>query len=109
MTGYAIHTDLKYAPLEVIDAGRLAAACTERWWNQPLGTVNDCVVRLGVFDGEFHWHKHDREDELFFVLEGRLLVDLADVADGEPQGGSQAGAQPRTVELAELQGVLVPR
>jgi mannose-6-phosphate isomerase-like protein (cupin superfamily) len=90
---YAIHEDVKYGPLELVDAGKLAAACTEPWWNQSLCAVNESVVRLGVFKGEFHWHKHDREDELFFVLEGKLLVDL----------------EGRTVELGPRQGVVVPR
>lgn len=90
---YSIHTDVKYGPLELVDVGRLAGECTEKWWNQSLCRVNDCVVRLGVFEGEFHWHKHDREDELFYVLEGTLLVDL----------------EGRTVELARSQGILVPR
>jgi mannose-6-phosphate isomerase-like protein (cupin superfamily) len=90
---YAIHTDVRHGPLELVDAGRLGAECTERWWNQSLCRVNDCVVRLGVFQGEFHWHKHDREDEFFFVLEGRLLVDL----------------EGRTVALERHQGIVVPR
>ena len=90
---YAIHTDEKYGPLERIDAGALADACTERWWNQTLCRVNDCVARLGVFQGEFHWHKHDREDELFYVVEGELLLDL----------------EGRTVTLGPRQGLLVPR
>ncbi len=90
---YAIRTDVKYGPLEVVDAGRLADQCAEKWWNQSLCRVNDCVARVGVFEGEFHWHKHDREDELFFVLEGKLLVDL----------------EGRTVELAPRQGIVVPR
>ena len=90
---YAIHTDVKYGPLEVVEAGRLADECPERWWNQTLCRVNDSVARIGVFEGEFHWHKHDREDEFFFVLEGRLFLDL----------------EGRTVELAPRQGLLVPR
>jgi mannose-6-phosphate isomerase-like protein (cupin superfamily) len=90
---YEIHTDVKYRPLEVVDAGKLADDCKEPWWNQSLCLVNDCVARIGVFHGEFHWHKHDREDELFFVLEGTLLLDLED----------------RTVELAPRQGMVVPR
>ena len=91
---YDLHEDLRYAPLEVIEAGALADACTSPWWNQSLCKVNDAVARLGVFTGEFHWHKHDREDELFFVLEGRLLIDLED--------------QP-TVSLGPRQGLVVPR
>ena len=73
---YAIHTDIKYKPLELIDVGRIADECIEKWWNQTLCRVNDSVVRVGVFLGEFHWHKHDREDEVFYCLEGRLLIDL---------------------------------
>ncbi|HVY47941.1 MAG TPA: cupin domain-containing protein [Minicystis sp.] len=90
---YDIHTDIQYAPLDVIDAKGLADACDVPWWNQSLCRVNDCVARLGVFHGEFHFHKHDREDELFFVLEGKLLVDF----------------EGRTVELGPHQGVMVPR
>ena len=91
--GYEIHTDIKHGPLEVIDAARLAADCPVKWWNQSLCRVNDSVVRLGVFLGEFHWHKHDKEDEFFFVLEGELLLDL----------------EGRTVNLAPGQGIMVPR
>jgi mannose-6-phosphate isomerase-like protein (cupin superfamily) len=91
---YSIHTDVKYGPLELVDVGGLADACTERWWNQTLSRVNDCVLRLGVFrEGDFHWHQHEREDEFFYVIEGRLLLDL----------------EGRTVELGPRQGLLVPR
>jgi mannose-6-phosphate isomerase-like protein (cupin superfamily) len=93
MTAYAIHEDVKFAPLEVIEAGRLADECREPWWNQSLCRVNDAVARVGVFLGEFHWHKHDREDELFFVLEGELLLDL----------------EGKTVALGPRQGMVVPR
>ena len=95
---YVIHTDIKFGGLELIDASALAAACSEPWWNQSLCRVNDCVVRLGVFHGEFHWHKHDNEDEFFHVLEGLLLLDLR----------NESGME-RTVELAPGQGLLVPR
>jgi mannose-6-phosphate isomerase-like protein (cupin superfamily) len=93
MTDYAIHSDVKYGPLELVDAGRLADDCREPWWNQSLCLVNDSVARIGVFLGEFHWHKHDREDELFFVLEGALLLDF----------------EGKTVELGPRQGMVVPR
>jgi len=46
-----------------------------------------------VMQGEYHWHKHDNDDELFFVLEGRFFVDLED----------------RTIELKPWQGFTVPR
>ena len=90
---YDIHSDVKYPPLEVIEAGRLADECREPWWNQTLCQVNESVARLGVFLGEFHWHKHDREDELFFVLEGSLLLDF----------------EGRTVALGPRQAMVVPR
>lgn len=90
---YDIHTDIKYRPLELVDAGKLADECSQKWWNQSLCNVNDCVVRLGVFEGEFHWHKHDLEDEFFWVVEGKLYLDLED----------------KVVELAPRQGLMVPR
>src|SRR5262245_62354255 len=91
---YDIHEDVKFPPLSVIEAGKLVDDCREKWWNQTLCRVNDSVARIGVFLGEFHWHKHDREDELFFVLDGELLVDL----EGD-----------RTVTLAPRQAIMVPR
>ena len=90
---YDIHSDVKYRPLEIIDAGQLADDCREPWWNQTLCQVNESVARLGVFLGEFHWHKHDREDELFFVLEGTLLLDF----------------EGKTFSLGPRQGMVVPR
>lgn len=86
-----------YRPLERIDAGALVDACDVPWWNRTLCRVDDSLLRIGVFHGEFHWHKHDREDEVFFVLDGRLLLDIRDDS-GE-----------RTVELARHQGLLVPK
>ena len=93
MTQYAINTNVKFGPLEPIDVGALAAACAVPWWNQSLCLVNGCVVRVGVFQGEFHWHKHDNEDEYFQVLEGELQLDL----------------EGRSLALRPGQAVLVPR
>ena len=90
---YSIHTNVKYGQLEVVDVPAIVAECTEKWFNQTLTKVNGSVVRLGIVQGEFHWHKHDKEDEFFFVLEGRLLVDLQD----------------RTIELGPSQGVTIPK
>ncbi len=90
---YATHLDLRYAPLERIDIQTLVDACTDPWYNQTLCRVNDSVVRLGVVQGEYHWHKHDEEDEFFYTVEGRLLVDL----------------EGRTVELGPRQGFVVPK
>jgi mannose-6-phosphate isomerase-like protein (cupin superfamily) len=91
-TTYSINTDIKFGPLELIDVRQLAHDCTEQWFNQTLCKVNDSVVRIGVLHGEFHWHKHDTEDEFFLVVEGRFLIDL----------------EGRTVELLPGQGFLVP-
>lgn len=74
---YVIYQDIKYSFLELIDIPKLIEDCPEKWYNQTLTRVNDCVVRLGVFkEGEFHWHKHDLEDEFFLVLQGKLIVEL---------------------------------
>src|SRR5437016_350733 len=75
---YDIDLGVKYGFLELIDTDAIARAATARWSNQTLCAVNDCVIRLGVVEGEFHWHKHDREDEFFLVLSGKLSIDLDD-------------------------------
>jgi hypothetical protein len=90
---YATHLDIRFAPLCVVDVPELVARCTDRWYNQTLCRVNDALIRLGVLQGEYHWHKHDRDDEFFFVLEGRFIVDLED----------------RSIELGPWQGFVVPR
>jgi Ala-tRNA(Pro) deacylase len=87
------HLDVRFAPLELIDVQALVDANTHPWYNQTLCRINDCVMRLGVVQGEYIWHQHDGEDEFFYVVEGRLFMDLED----------------RTVELAERQGFSVPR
>lgn len=89
---YDTRLDVRFGPLEVIDVHALAAEVTHPWFNQTLCQVNDAVVRVGVLQGEYHWHHHDVEDELFFVLEGRFIVDL--------EGTS--------VELRPGQGFVVP-
>ena len=92
-SAYAINTDVRFGPLELIDVQKLHEDCREDWFNQTLCQVNDCVVRLGVVKGEFHWHQHDDEDEFFYVVEGRLHIDLEN----------------QTVELAPQQGFTVPK
>jgi mannose-6-phosphate isomerase-like protein (cupin superfamily) len=90
---YNINLDVKFGGLELIDVPTLVDASKEDWSNQTLCKVNDSVVRLGVLYGEFHWHKHDNEDEFFFVLSGTLLVDLVG----------------KTVTLVPHQGFTVPK
>ena len=43
--------------------------------------VNDQVVRMSLLDGEFHWHKHANEDELFFVIQGKIIIQLKNQSD----------------------------
>ena len=90
---YVTHLNVFYKPLELVDVPALVAACTDRWYNQTLCQVNDSVVRLGVVEGEYHWHKHDDEDEFFYVVEGQFHIDL----------------EGRTVELSPGQGFVVPK
>ncbi len=90
---YDIQLDDKYGSLSLIDIPAEIAA-HQPWFNQTLTTVNDAVVRLGIIEGEFHWHKHDDQDEFFLVLDGQLLIDVQDRG---------------TVELDPHQGYTVPR
>ncbi len=77
-TEYNIRTDIKFSAMTKFDIADVVNANTEKWFNQPLVEVNDSVVRLGVLEGEFHFHKHDDEDELFYVVDGKLLLDVED-------------------------------
>ena len=86
--------NILHKPLELIDIPSLVAACKDRWYNQTLCQVNDSVVRLGIVQGEYHWHKHDKEDEFFFTLEGELIIDIKDNA---------------SIELKPQQGYVVPK
>jgi len=90
---YATHLNVQFPPLQRIDVPALVRACTDQWYNQTLCRVNESVVRLGVVQGEYHWHKHDEDDEFFYVVEGRFWIDLPD----------------RVVELGPGQGVVVPK
>ena len=90
---YETRLNIEFQPLELIDEKALADACAHKWYNQTLCKVNESVVRLGVVEGEYHWHKHDEDDEFFYVVEGRLAIDL----------------EGRTVELAPRQGFVVPK
>lgn len=90
---YVTNLDVKYKHSELVDIPKIVRECRDRWFNQTLVKVNDCVVRIGIVQGEYHWHKHDDTDEFFLVLEGRLFVDLEE----------------RTIELAADQGVTVSR
>ena len=90
---YATYLDIKFPALSVVDVRALVQACTDRWYNQTLCKVNDSVVRLGVLQGEYHWHKHDSDDEFFFVLDGHFIIDL----------------EGQSIELGPRQGFVVPK
>jgi len=90
---YVTRLDVLHGPLEVIDVQAIADACAHKWFNQTLCKVNESVVRVGIVEGEYHWHKHDDLDEFFYVVEGRFLIDLED----------------RTVDLGPKQGFVVPK
>lgn len=93
--GYSYNTRLNilHEPLETIDVAALVHACTDQWYNQTLCKVDESVVRLGVVEGEYHWHKHDNEDEFFYVVSGQLLIDLED----------------RCIDLTPGKGVVIPK
>jgi mannose-6-phosphate isomerase-like protein (cupin superfamily) len=90
---YETRLNILHAPLELIDINTIEDARNYKWFNQTLCKVNDSVVRVAIIEGEYHWHKHDEDDEFFYVVEGLLLIDLED----------------RVVELGPGQGLVVPR
>jgi mannose-6-phosphate isomerase-like protein (cupin superfamily) len=94
---YETRLNILHGPLELVDVKALADACEYKWFNQTLCQVNNSVVRVGIIEGEYHWHKHDEDDEFFYVVEGTLLIDVRD------------GPEDKTVELAPGQGFVVPR
>jgi mannose-6-phosphate isomerase-like protein (cupin superfamily) len=90
---YTTKLDIKFEHFELIDIPQMVKECKDKWFNQTLTQVNDSVVRLGIVQGEYHWHKHDNDDEFFFVLEGQLLIDLEN----------------KTIELNPNQGVTISK
>jgi mannose-6-phosphate isomerase-like protein (cupin superfamily) len=91
---YVNHMNILNKSLEVIDIPSMVKTCKDKWYNQTLCQVNDSVIRLGILQGEYHWHKHDKDDEFFFTLNGKLIVDIE---------GSES------VELYPQQGYVVPK
>jgi len=98
---YATYLNVLFPPLEKIALDPLIAAVRHPWYNQTLARVNESVVRLAVIQGEYHWHRHDADDEFFYVVEGRFLIDLEPAADGVTPG--------RVVELRPRDGFVVPK
>lgn len=98
---YATHLNVLFPALTKIELDPLVAAVRDQWFNQTLVRVNESIVRFGVMQGEYHWHEHQEEDEFFFVLEGRFLIDLEPDADGVTPG--------RVVTLLPREGFVVPK
>jgi mannose-6-phosphate isomerase-like protein (cupin superfamily) len=90
---YVTNLDVKFKHFELIDVPAIVRDCQDKWFNQTLTNVNDSAVRIGIVEGEYHWHKHEIDDEFFFVLEGQLLIDLED----------------KTIELNPNQGVTISK
>ena len=90
---YKLQMDIKYDYLEKINVPEIVKSCTDKWFNQSLCAVNSSVFRLGIFEGEFHLHKHDNDDELFFVIDGSIVL--------ETEKGN--------FELGQFEGVCVPK
>ncbi|HEX2322530.1 MAG TPA: cupin domain-containing protein [Streptosporangiaceae bacterium] len=90
---YNIQYQPLFSALQLMDVQKLIDEVTDPWYNQTLIQVGDVVVRLGVMHGEFHWHKHDDQDEFFFLLDGLFRIELE---NAEP------------VELRPLQAFQVP-
>ncbi|MFX0182677.1 MAG: cupin domain-containing protein [Candidatus Hodarchaeota archaeon] len=90
---YKFHMKEKYGHLQLIDIPEIINSCQNKWFNQTLCHINDCVIRLGIIEGEFHWHKHDKEDEFFFVIDGCLFIDLEE----------------ETIKILPKQGYAVPK
>jgi mannose-6-phosphate isomerase-like protein (cupin superfamily) len=98
---YDTRLNVLFPSLEKIALDPLIAAVRHPWYNQTLARVNDSVVRLAVIEGEYHWHRHDADDEFFYVVEGRFLIDLEPAADGVTPS--------RVVELRPREGFVVPK
>ena len=94
---YETRLNILYAPLELIDVQNVPGANDYKWFNQTLCKVNDSVVRMAAIEGEYHWHKHDEDDEFFYVVDGELLIDI------------EGGLEGRTVALKPGQGFVVPK
>lgn len=90
---YNQRMDIKYSHQELIDVNLVISECKDKWFNQTLTKVNGSVVRIGIVEGEYHWHKHDDDDEFFFVLSGKLFIDLEE----------------KTIELGPNEGVTVSK
>ena len=98
---YETRLNVLYKPLELFDVHAVPGADEFKWFNQTLCQVNGSVVRMAAIEGEYHWHKHDDDDEFFYVIDGELLIDI--------EAGPLSGTENRTVSLKSGQGFVVPK
>jgi oxalate decarboxylase/phosphoglucose isomerase-like protein (cupin superfamily) len=94
---YETRLNILHGPLELIDIHTVPGANEYKWFNQTLCKVNDSVVRMAAIEGEYHWHKHDEDDEFFYAVDGELLIDI------------EGGLEGQTVALKPGQGFVVPK
>ncbi len=90
---YVTILDVKHKHLETIDVNAIVKSNPHKWYNETLTQVNESVVRIGIVEGEYHWHKHENDDEFFFILEGKLIIDM----------------EGRSIELGPNQGVTITK
>lgn len=90
---YNQQMNVKFGYLEKITVKDIVLSNTDKWFNQTLCEVNASVLRLGIFEGEYHMHKHENDDEVFFVLEGEIIL--------ETEKGN--------FELGQYEGTCVPK
>jgi mannose-6-phosphate isomerase-like protein (cupin superfamily) len=107
---YETRLNILHGPLELIDVRAVPGANDFKWFNQTLCRVNGSVVRMAAIEGEYHWHKHDEDDEFFYVVDGELLIDIRGSADGlEDSTSGGLAIEGRTVALRPGQGFVVPK
>jgi mannose-6-phosphate isomerase-like protein (cupin superfamily) len=69
---------MKSSPLTVIDIREKTGGRNTGYFNEPLTSVNDHVVRVSVMTQPYFWHLHPNSDEVFLVMEGSIFIDLED-------------------------------
>ena len=83
--------------IPVVDIDAKCDEIDEPWSPVEVARVNDQVVRMTLFHGEYHWHRHTDEDELFYVHKGKLVIRVKGYADVELHAGEMA-VIPKNVE-----------
>ncbi|EPR44289.1 Cupin 2 conserved barrel domain protein [Desulfovibrio sp. X2] len=64
--------------MEKVDLAQKFSLFTEHWSPRVVGELNDSYIKLAKLKGEFVWHHHDGEDEMFLVVKGRLVIRFRD-------------------------------